>query len=365
MSALQTVGRAPLPSRPALIVGLVGVAVTLSLLVLGLLWAKWLPYGYKAGVLATSHTWSGGALFTASGRPGAAPTVFGAWHFTTAYLTHVWQAFLVALVAAAAIDALVPRLWVQRLLNRRSRFAQAVAGGTAALPSLMCTCCTAPLAVGLRRRGVGTAASLAYWVGNPVLNPAVLVFLFLVAPWQYGVVRLVVGAALVFGASAVVARLAGADRAGAEPASPPVMPAAQPVRLRDLPHRFVRSLARLTLLLVPAYVVALLLIGFVSGWLSDFAGLSSGLGLLAVAACAVIGTVLVIPTGGEIPVVLALSGVGVAAGAAGALLITLPALSVPSMVMVGRALSWRVTAAMAGAVAIAGLLSGALLWVLL
>jgi uncharacterized membrane protein YraQ (UPF0718 family) len=88
-------------------------------------------------------------------------------------------------------------------------------------------------------------------------------------------------------------------------------------------------------------------------------------GLLAVLACAVIGSLLVIPTGGEIPVVLALSTVGVAAGSAGALLITLPALSIPSMAMVGPAFSWRVTAAMAGAVVVAGLVSAALLWALL
>lgn len=64
-------------------------------------------------------------------------------------------------------------------------------------------------------------------------------------------------------------------------------------------------------------------------------------------------------------VVLALSTVGVAAGSAGALLITLPVLSIPSMAMVGRVFSWRVTVAMAGAVAVAGLVSAALLWALL
>jgi hypothetical protein len=47
----------------------------------------------------------------------------------------------------------------------------------------------------------------------------------------------------------------------------------------------------------------------------------------------------------------------------GALLITLPALSLPSIVPVGRALFWRVTLAMA-AVAAAGLLAGLLLWLL-
>jgi len=74
---------------------------------------------------------------------------------------------------------------------------------------------------------------------------------------------------------------------------------------------------------------------------------------------------LVIPTGGEIPVILALTAVGVGAGTAGALLITLPAISLPSMVMVGRALSWRITLAMASVVGVAGLVGALLLWLLL
>jgi len=52
-------------------------------------------------------------------------------------------------------------------------------------------------------------------------------------------------------------------------------------------------------------------------------------------------------------------------GKPGALLITLPAPSLPSMVMVGRALSWRITLAMAVVVGVAGLVGALLLWLLL
>jgi uncharacterized protein len=79
----------------------------------------------------------------------------------------------------------------------------------------MCTCCTSPLVVGLRQRGTGTAASVAYWLGNPLLNPAVLVFLFLVAPWQFGVVRIIVGVSVVVGGSALMARLFAANSSAA------------------------------------------------------------------------------------------------------------------------------------------------------
>lgn len=366
MTAAETFP-SPAASSRRLLVGVVGVLVLAALFVAGMLWAKWLPYANKASGLSSSHSWAGGSMLAESGTPGAAPSIAGAWRFTTTYLDEVWKGFAVALLVAAAVDALVPRAWLTRVLNRRSRVGQALAGGTAALPSLMCTCCTAPLAVGLRRGGVGTAAALAYWVGNPVLNPAVLVFWFLVAPWQFGVVRLVVGIPLVFGASALVARLSarGRENAAAIPSELLARDAEDPVRLRQFPMHFTRSFVRLALLLIPAYVAVVFLIGWVSGWLSAFSALDARLGILAVVACALIGTLLVVPTGGEIPIVLALTATGAAVGTAGALLITLPALSVPSMVMVGRAFSWRVTVAMAGAVAVAGLVAATLLWALL
>ena len=55
---------------------------------------------------------------------------------------------------------------------------------------------------------------------------------------------------------------------------------------------------------------------------------------------------------------LAASG---ALGSAGVLLITLQALSVPSMVMVGRSLSWRATVSAGVAVVVAGVAAGVLL----
>jgi uncharacterized membrane protein YraQ (UPF0718 family) len=372
MTTVESVAGAPAGSRRHLLVGLAGVTILAVIFVLGLWWAKWAPYARKGSHLSTTHTWPGSSMFAESGQPGAAPTLSGAWRFATTYMLEVWRGFAVALVAAAAFDALVPRAWLLGLMNRRTRVGQAVAGGTASLPSLMCTCCASPLTVGLRQRGVGTAASLAYWLGNPLLNPAVLVFLFLVAPWQFGVVRIIAGVSVVAGGSVLVARLfrswepamPGQPEAALTSGTPSPQPP-DPASLGQFPLRFARSLLRLAVILIPVYAAAVLVLGYVSGWLSDFAGLDARLGLVAVLVCAVIGTLLVIPTGGEIPVILALSAAGVSAGTAGALLITLPALSVPSMLMVGRALSWRVTAAAAGLVVLAGLVAAVMLWLLL
>ncbi|HEY1699926.1 MAG TPA: permease [Trebonia sp.] len=367
MAAVEPADRPRAAARGTLLTGIAGLVVLAIVFIAGLAWAKWIPYGHKASAISVTHAWPGTSMFADSGKPGSAPTLSGAWHFTWTYFQEVWEGFLVALVVAAVFDALVPRSWLLTVLNRRTSLGQAVAGSVAALPSLMCTCCTSPLAVGLRKRGASTTASLAYWVGNPLLNPAVLVFLFLVAPWQFGVVRIIVGVAVVIGGSVLVTRLFGTESPDHDRPLPPELRSPgdpDPVRLSQFPARFARSLIRIALVLIPVYLIVLYVMGLVSGWLSDFSGLDARLSIVAVLVCAVIGTLLVVPTGGEIPVILALTAAGVGAGTAGALLITLPALSVPSMVMVGRALSWRITLGMATVVAAAGLLAGLLLWLL-
>jgi len=72
---------------------------------------------------------------------------------------------------------------------------------------------------------------------------------------------------------------------------------------------------------------------------------------------AVAGALLPIPTAGEIPVVAALLALGVSAPVAAALLITLPAVSVPSLIMVRRVFPAKVLATTVGAVIALGLLS--------
>ncbi len=350
--------------RPTVTTGVAGVAVLALVTVSGLLWAKWLPYADKASGLASSRTWPGSSLLDAVDVDGGS-ALAGALAFSTHYLDAVWKALVVALLVAAAVDALVPRGWLASVLSRRTRLGQAATGGLLSAPGMMCTCCTAPIAVGLRRRGAPLSATLAYWTGNPLLNPAVLVFLLLVLPWQFAAVRLVAGLVVVLGASVLVARWAERDRPATATATVPVPVQDDPRTLRELPGRFARSLVRLSVVLVPEYAVVVLLTGLVTHWLGDLDAVAQRAGLAALLVAALAAAVLVIPTGGEIPVIAGLTAAGAGAGVAGVLLVALPALSAPSMVMVGRALGWRATVATAGAVVLTAVAAGGLLAVLL
>jgi uncharacterized membrane protein YraQ (UPF0718 family) len=348
------------------IAGAVGVGIV-AVLAAGLLWwAKWGPYTGTATGLASSHHWSGHSTLDAAGvRAGSAPSWAAAWSYTVHYSLSVWRALLAALLIAAALQSLVPRAWLVGVLSRRRDVSSATAGGLASMPSMMCTCCSAPVAVALRRCGAPTPAVLAYWMGNPLLNPAVLVFLALVAPWQWVATRAAIGALLVVGGSAFVARFAPGRTLDPDAVPRATVSAGPPpadFSLAGAPARFARALLKLAAILVPEYFAVVLLVGAFGGWLFPLTGGSGSAGQpLAVGAAVALGTLFVVPTAGEIPLLQGLSAAGFGAGVIGALLITLPAVSLPSLVMVGRALSWRVTVAVTGAVAVAGMYAALLL----
>jgi uncharacterized membrane protein YraQ (UPF0718 family) len=343
--------------REARWAAILGAVAFVALAAAALTWAKWTPYAHKLAKIRDTRVWPGSDILAKAGAAHADPSIHGAWDFTVAYANAVWPAVIAGLLIAAAVESLLPRRWLLRVLGSRSVYGASIAGGLCSLPSLMCTCCTAPVAATLRRSGASTSAAVAYWLGNPVLNPAVLAFLLLVAPWQWAATRVIVGVLLVFGASAVIGRLAGRDAPDEliRRADPP------PFRLVSAPARFGVALGRLAVTLLPEYLVVVFLVGLFRGWLFPLDGSAAHWGLLGAVVAVVLGTLVVIPTGGEIPIALGLAAGGVSAGTVGALLITLPAISVVSMAMVARAFSTRVTLLTAGAVMAAGALAAGVL----
>lgn len=341
------------PSRS---VTIVGVGLTLVIVVIGLAWAKWIPYDDKAHALAKSGAWSGKAIFGEAGHPGDAPSWHGALDFTRAYVKAVWKAALVAILVASALEAFIPKRLLLNAMNRRSSWGQGLSGGLLALPSMMCTCCTAPVAIGLRRRGAPAGAVMAYWLANPLLNPAVMLFLGLTMSWQVVSTRAVVGVVVVLGAAFIAQR-----QAREVDANELIDVEHDPQGVADMPWRFAKALTRYVAIVVPEYLILVALTGLFSGWLSDFTHLGNVSGLLALLLVGVVGALLVIPTGGEIPVVAGLSAAGASLGVAGVLLITLPALSIPSLVMVARSFGTRTTMSVIAWVIAGGLLSAALL----
>ena len=322
MTHLQT-GVAP--TRPLSVMPLIGFV---AILVGGLFYVKWHPYFDRAFVAAARHDIGNSIL----GREAEA-----SWHagiaYSIVYLKAIWKALVLALAIAAGVQALLPRRWVVSLFSGRRSEARAT---VAALPSMMCTCCAAPIAVGMIESQASAAAAIAYWLANPVLNPATLVFIGFVLGWGWAALRLGLGAALVFVLSRSAARLL--------PSWGPH--ATLPIVVEGAPRHYLRAWLqafwRLAIRLVPEYLVLVFLLGAARAWL--FPALTPSIGhapwlppLLAFA-----GTLFVIPTAGEVPIIQTLQHLGLGAAGTGALLMTLPAVSVPSLVMLGRAVPARV-----------------------
>jgi uncharacterized membrane protein YraQ (UPF0718 family) len=210
---------------------------------------------------------------------------------------------------------------------------------------------------GLYKRGVSIGCAVAFFLGNPTLNPAVLVFMLFTIGWQWAALRLVLGLVLVFGGAWLATRLTASAAADTQEV---VMVAEPEADTRPWPIRWLSAFVGLTIRLLPEYVIIMGVLGAARVFLFPAMGPDIGNNLVAIVALAVAGMLFAIPTAGEIPVVQTMLGFGVGAGPAGALLMTLAPLSLPSLVMLGRTFPTRVLLALAGLCAALGIVAGLL-----
>ena len=325
----------------------------LLIAVLGLLYVKWTPYWYKAFAAASTHSIGVSILMGSAASP-PAPSWNAAAGYAWAYGKAVWQAMVLGLLLGSAVQALLPSQWVLQWLGRTNA-GSVLRGAVLAVPGMMCTCCAAPVVVGLRKANASTGAAIAFWLGSSVLNPATLVFSGFVLGWRWSALRLLLGIVAVLGLGLMANRMSSPEEAAA---------AEQLADLRQAPPgtdpftRWLAILARLAAWLIPEYIVLVLLLGAVRAWLFPHAGpeIDNNLGWLL--AFAVAGTVFVIPTAGEVPIIQAMLSLGVGVGPAGVLLMVLPPISVPSLAIVGGAFSARLLAGVSAGIAAIGVVGG-------
>ena len=297
----------------------------------GLEYVKWQPYALRGFSAAAQH--SIGPSIVSGVSATAPPAGWQAgFDYVAAYGHAVWKALLLALLLGAGVQVLLSPDLIRRVFAGRGARVRAVG---AAMPSMMCSCCATPITVGLIRSHADTAAALVYWLANPVLNPATLVFIGLVFGWDWAALRLVLGTLLVFGLSGIAARIL-------PPGSQVPAPEARRAVRAGPVGAYVAALLRLTVRLVPEYALLVFVLGAARGWL--FPAMTPALGHAAwlPPLLAAIGTLFVIPTAGEVPVVQLLQQSGLGSAGSAALLLTLPTVSLPSLVMLGRVVAVRV-----------------------
>jgi uncharacterized membrane protein YraQ (UPF0718 family) len=328
--------------------------VFLLIAVVGLFYVKWFPYYNRAFVAASQHS-IGKSILMGTSASAPAPSWQAALDYAMAYGRAIWQAMVLGLLLGSAVQALIPPRWVARALGEHN-FGSVVNGGLMSLPGMMCTCCAAPVVAGLRAREAAPGAAVAFWLGNTVLNPAALVFMGFVLGWQWTGLRLVLGVLMVFGLGYAINRMVTpAQAASSRETLAKLIEEDEPGTAFS---RWIKILGRMTLRLVPEYIVLVLLLGAARAWLFPHIGPDIGNGMLWIVVFAVAGTLFVIPTAGEVPIIQAMLSLGMAAGPAGALLMTLPPVSVPSFAMLARSFPPRVLALVAASVVVFGIVSG-------
>ncbi len=218
------------------------------------------------------------------------------------------------------------------------------------------------MAVSLRKKGASIGSTAALWLGNPTLNPAVLAFIVLTLGWPWAALRVALGVALVLGGALLASRLVAQTGRNAPDAAAPEVPPRTAAEAGEQPgaSSWLRSLLRLAVRLTPEYIVMVALLGAARAFFFPSGGLHLGGDPLVLAALAVLGTLFVIPTAGEIPIIQTMLAAGVGAGPAGVLLLTLAPVSLPSLLMLARVLPVRVLALLGGLTAATGLLAGLL-----
>jgi uncharacterized membrane protein YraQ (UPF0718 family) len=167
--------------------------------------------------------------------------------------------------------------------------------------------------------GAGVASALVYWLANPVLNPAALVFIGFALGWQWAALRLIMGVALVFVVGNLAARFVST---GWQPRGTAIRP-----DNTDRPFLLAWGSAffRLAVRLIPEYAVLVFALGMTRAWFFPAMTPDIGHAVWLTPALAAAGTLFVIPTAGEVPIIQVLQQFGLGGSGAAALLVTLPA----------------------------------------
>lgn len=336
-------------------------ALFLTLVIVGLFYVKWFPYYNRAFVAADQHSIGNSILMGTANAPPAA-SWDAAISYALAYGKAIWQAMVLGLLIGAGIQALIPADWVARLLGKTG-FGTVAVAGMLSVPSMMCSCCAAPVVVGLRERQASPGASIAFWLGNTVLNPATLVFMGFVLGWNWTALRIVLGVAMVFGLGYLVNLMVTPKEAEAAEAKIAELTARTETPGATASNAFVRWIdifVRMSVRLIPEYIVLVLLLGAARAFLFPEIGPSVDNSIIWIVAFAVAGMLFVIPTAGEVPIIQAMLALGMGAGPAAALLLTLPPVSLPSLVMVGGSFRLPVLLTVAGGVVVFGIVAGLL-----
>ncbi len=239
----------------------------------------------------------------------------------------------------------------------RSRYLNTLFGAAAGVPMGVCSNCIAPIARGLFAAGMSRESVLAAMFASPALNVVVLAMTFVLFPVSVALIKLATVLFLIF----VFAPAMASRAETAEPAIPcPIeiqLSETWPQALAGVARSFVKSFWYVARIGIPFMLIAAALGAFVVELLPQqalFAPVTLG-GILLVA---LVGAFLPVPMAFDVAIAYIAMTKGVPLPYVVTILCTLGIISVYSLSMMGKSLSWRVAAAAYATVAALGTFAG-------
>ncbi len=324
-------------------------ALFFLVVIVGLWYVKWQPYYGKAFTAAETHSIGKSILAQADANP-----LMAAWDYAMVYFLAVWKAAVLGVLLGSLIQVLIPRDWLLRTLDNRGFRARCWERFLAARHDVHL----------LRRAGRGRDAQTAGVDGR---GAGVLDGEPATQSGDAGVYGFCSGLAVCAGSpgggsgDSINCGDAGAEM-GEEAATQPVAVPAAPSEATQggFFSRWLQALWTLFWNTIPVYILAVLVLGAARVWLFPHADGVVDNTLFWVIAMAIAGCLFVIPTAAEIPIVQTMMLAGMGTAPALALLITLPAVSVPSLIMLRKAFPAKALWLTGGLVALCGAIVGAL-----
>lgn len=246
----------------------------------------------------------------------------------------------------------------------RSRYLNTLFGAAAGVPLAVCSNCIAPIARGLFASGVSTESVLATMFASPALNVVVLAMTFALFPISIALIKLATVLFLI-----LVFAPAVASRQKPEPEAircPIQIPSAEtwPQAAAGVVRSFAKSFWYVARVALPFMILAAIL-GALVVELSPPQALIAQVTIGGILLVAVVAAFLPVPMAFDVAVAYIAMTKGVPLPYVVTILCTLGIISVYSLSVVGKSLSWRIAAAAYATVAALGTIAGLLTRMLL
>lgn len=267
-------------------------------------------------------------------------------YLSISYLFTVWHAiFLSCLLGSWGFLALP---YFAPALNKSSSLKSGIAGTLYSFTQPLCACCVAITSASTT--SLPRSFAISSMVGAPMLNISTLILAGSLLPWPFAIIRIVGGLLLTLTLGVVIGRYVteySKDLTCEISFEPPFQ--------KSLLINWLKTSGRLALWLLPSIVIGILLTSFIwQFWPKSFTN-----SLASVALVSTLGSLLMISTWSEIPLVLQMLGHGLN-GPAAAALIALPAINLSSLLLIGKSTGqWRLVLMLGISIALVSFLVGA------